>query len=90
MRRGHADAECHRHGACQPPPLKRVFAKTHSDPDSGRTRIPVGEQRVRVVGNVTCVDTESSLSAPSSNVVITGKTTGCTGYKLSTPSFSSP
>jgi hypothetical protein len=39
-----------------------------------------GEQRVRVVGNITCADTESSLSAPSTNVVIIGKTTGCTGY----------
>jgi hypothetical protein len=37
-------------------------------------------QRVRVVGNITCADTESSLSAPSSNVTITGKIKGCTGY----------
>jgi hypothetical protein len=39
-----------------------------------------GEQRVRVVGNITCADTESSLSAPATNVVVIGKTVGCTGY----------
>ena len=39
-----------------------------------------GDQRVRVVGNITCNDTESSISALPANVSISGKTKGCTGY----------
>jgi len=43
-----------------------------------------GERQVRVVGNITCADTESSLSAPPSNVMISGNTNGCTGYSAET------
>ena len=39
-----------------------------------------GDQRVRVVGNITCADTESSISALPADVSISGTTRGCTGY----------
>jgi parallel beta-helix repeat protein len=49
--------------------------------DSGLNFLKLaGDQRVKVSGNITCDDTESSISAPSTNVTITGTTKGCTGY----------
>ena len=38
------------------------------------------DQRVKVKGNITCADTESSISASASNVTIIGQKIGCTGY----------
>jgi len=43
-----------------------------------------GDERVRVVGNITCADTKSSLSALPTNVSISGKTKGCAGYSNAT------
>jgi len=49
--------------------------------DSGLNFIRnAGDQRVKVIGNITCADSESSISVPPSNVMITGTTNGCTGY----------
>lgn len=53
--------------------------------DSGLNFLRSGsDRRVRVVGGITCADTESSVSAPSANVTITGKKIGCTGYNIET------
>jgi hypothetical protein len=57
-----------------------VTGNTSVSRDSGLNFLKgAGEQRVRVVGNITCADGESSLGASSSTANITGKVT-CTGY----------
>ena len=57
-----------------------VTGNTQVSRDSGLNFLKdAGEKRVLVVGNITCADEESSLSAPSSNVLINGNKS-CTGY----------
>jgi hypothetical protein len=67
----------------QPPGTTSINGDIAVSQDSGINFIRDGSDgQVTMMGNITCADTESSISAPPTNVTVTGANKGCTGYSI--------